>query len=80
MKIQVLGTGCPRCKKVAENALDAVKQAGIEVEIEKVESLDEIMKFGVMMTPALVIDGEVKCSGRVPDVEEIATWLTNASE
>ena len=80
MKIQILGMGCPKCRKTAANAEEAIKKLGIEAEIEKVEKIDEITKFGVMMTPALAVDGEVKCSGRIPGVNEILTWLTKAAE
>ena len=62
-KIQILGTGCPKCKKLAENAEAAAKQSGIEYELEKVTDINDIMKFGVMMTPALAIDGQVKAVG-----------------
>ncbi len=70
-KIQILGTGCPKCKKLAENAEAAAKELGIEFEIEKVTGINEIMKFGVMMTPALVVDGEVKVVGKVTSPDEI---------
>lgn len=75
MKIEILGTGCPKCKKLAENAEAAAQQLGIEYEIEKVTEINDIMKFGVMMTPALVIDGEVKVAGKVPSPEEIMSML-----
>jgi small redox-active disulfide protein 2 len=75
-KIQILGTGCPKCKKLAENAEAAVKELGIEFEIEKVTDINEIMKFGVMMTPALVVDGDVKVVGKVPSPDEINQMLT----
>ena len=75
MKIQVLGTGCPKCKKLAENAETAVKSAGIECEIVKVTDINEIMKFGIMMTPALAIDGQVKVVGKVPSPDEIKKML-----
>ena len=75
MKIQILGTGCPKCRKTTEAAETAVKELGIDAEIEKVTDLNEIMKFGVMLTPALVVDGEVKVTGKVPVVEEIKGWL-----
>lgn len=75
MKIQVLGTGCPKCKKTAENAETAVRELGIQADVEKVEEIAEIMKFGVMMTPAVAVDGNVKISGRVPSVEDIKTLL-----
>ena len=63
-KIQILGTGCPKCAKLAENAKAAADALGIEYEIEKVTDINEIMKFGVMMTPALAVDGEVRSSAR----------------
>jgi len=75
MKIEILGTGCPKCKKTAENASQAVKELGIEAEVMKIEKIDEIMKYGVMMTPALVIDNEVKCAGKIPAVDEIKKWI-----
>jgi small redox-active disulfide protein 2 len=74
-KIQILGTGCPKCKKLAENAEAAAKQLEIEFEIEKVSDINEMMKFGVMMTPALVVDGEVKAVGKVPSPDEIVKML-----
>jgi small redox-active disulfide protein 2 len=70
-KIQILGTGCPKCKKLAECAEQAAKESGIEYELEKVTKIADIMKFGVMVTPALVVDGKVKAAGKVPTVEEI---------
>jgi small redox-active disulfide protein 2 len=74
-KIQILGTGCPKCKKLAENAEAAIKDSGPEYEIEKVTDINEIMKFGVMMTPALAVDGEVKMVGKVASPEEIKDML-----
>jgi len=74
-KIQILGTGCPKCKKLAENAEAAAKELGIEFEIEKVTGINEIMKFGVMVTPALAVDGEVKVVGKVPSPDEINRML-----
>lgn len=65
IKIQILGTGCPKCKKLAENIEAAVSELGIESELIKVTDINEIIKFGVMMTPALAIDGEVKSVGKV---------------
>ena len=70
-KLQVLGTGCPKCKKLAENAEAAAKSLGIEYEIEKITDINEIMKFGVMITPALAVDGRVKTVGKVPTPEDI---------
>ncbi len=75
MKIQILGTGCPKCKQLAQNAEEAVKALGIEAEIEKVTGINEIMKFGVMMTPALAIDGTVKSSGKVLSAGDIKGLL-----
>jgi small redox-active disulfide protein 2 len=75
-KIQILGTGCPKCKKLAESAEAAVKDLGGEFEIEKVTEINEIMKFGVMLTPALAIDGQVKAVGKVLSPDEIKTMLT----
>lgn len=69
-KLQILGTGCPKCQKLAETAEAAAQELGIQYEIEKVKEIDKIMKFGVMITPALVVDGEVKVSGKVPSVQE----------
>jgi small redox-active disulfide protein 2 len=75
-KIQILGTGCPKCKKLAENAEAAAKKLGVEYTLEKVTAISDIMKFGVMMTPALVVDGEVKMAGRVASPEDIEKVLT----
>ncbi|MCE5200336.1 MAG: thioredoxin family protein [Armatimonadota bacterium] len=70
-KLQILGTGCPKCKKLAEATEEAAKELGMDYELEKVSDIQEIMKFGVMMTPALAVDGEVKFAGKVPSVEDI---------
>ena len=75
IKLQVLGTGCPKCKKLAENVEAAAKALGVEYEIEKVTDINEIMKFGVMMTPALFVDGKVKIVGKVPSQDEIKSLL-----
>ena len=74
-KIQILGTGCPKCKLLTANAEAAVKALGIEAQIEKVEKITEIMKFEVMMTPALVVDGQVKSAGKVLGAEDIKKFL-----
>jgi len=74
-RLQILGTGCPKCKKLAENAEAAARELGIEYELEKVTDISEIMKFGVMWTPALAVDGEVKVVGKVPTVEDLKTLI-----
>ena len=74
-KIQILGTGCPKCKLLMANAETAVKVSGIEAQIEKVEKIVDIMKFGVMSTPALVVDGQVKSVGRVLSPDDIKKYL-----
>ena len=79
MKIRVLGTGCPKCKKLFAEAEKAIAASGAAVELEKVEKLDEIMKYAVMMTPALVVNEEVKASGRIPPSSEILSWITAAA-
>lgn len=74
-KIQILGTGCPKCKLLMANVETAVKAAGIEAEISKVEKIADIMKFGVMSTPALVVDGVVKSVGKVLSPDDIQKLL-----
>jgi small redox-active disulfide protein 2 len=74
-KIQILGTGCPKCKKLYEVSQQAVKELGIEAEVIKVEDINEIMKFNVMMTPALAVDGEVKVTGRIPKPDELKAMI-----
>lgn len=75
MKIQILGTGCPKCKTLAANAEAAVRASDVEATVEKVEKIADIMKFGVMITPALVVDGVVKSAGKVLSAEEIRKLL-----
>ena len=74
-KLQILGAGCPKCKQLAANAEAAAKSLGIEYTVEKVTDINEIMSFGVVMTPTLVVDGEVKLAGKVSSVDEIAAIL-----
>ena len=74
-KLQILGTGCPKCKMLAENTETAAKDLGIEYTLEKVTDINDIMKFGVMMTPALAVDGQVKVVGKVPSPDEIKKML-----
>lgn len=75
MKIQILGTGCPKCKKLAEVAENAALELGLNYELVKVTDLNEIMSFGVMMTPALAVDGDVKVVGKVPSKTEVMDIL-----
>lgn len=74
-KIQILGTGCPKCKKLAANVEEAVKALGLAAQIEKVEKIADIVKFGVMTTPALVVDGQVKSAGKMLSPEDIRKLL-----
>ena len=75
MLIQVLGTGCAKCTKLADLAEEAAKKTGADYMLEKVNDINKMMTFGVMTTPALVVDGKVKCSGIVPSVEQIEKML-----
>ncbi len=74
-KIQILGPGCPKCKQLAELAETAAKELGLAYELEKVSQINDIMKFGVMITPALVVDGRVKSVGKVPPLSDIKSML-----
>ncbi len=74
-ELKILGTGCAKCTKLAENAAAAAQAAGIDYELIKVTSLKDIMAYGVMTTPALVVDGAVKVAGKVPGPDEIKAWL-----
>ena len=74
-KLQILGTGCPKCKKLAEQTEAAAKALGIDYEVEKITDINRIMSFGVAMTPALAVDGEVKVAGKVPSVDDIKTMI-----
>jgi small redox-active disulfide protein 2 len=76
MKLQILGTGCPKCKKLADTAQAAAEELGLDYELEKITDINEIMKFGVMLTPGLAVDGTVKVSGKVPSVDEIKQMLS----
>ena len=78
MKIQILGTGCPKCKKLGELADQAAKEMGLEFEIEKVTGIAEIMEFAVMTTPALAVDGKVLSAGHVPSYEKVKELLLKA--
>lgn len=74
-RIQILGTGCSRCRDLTANAEKAVQELGIQAEIEKVTEIQDIISFHILMTPGLVIDGQVKAAGRIPSVEEIKQML-----
>jgi small redox-active disulfide protein 2 len=76
VKIAILGTGCPKCRQTTEVVRQAVEQADVNATIQKVEDIQEIMKYRVMMTPAVAIDGQVKIAGRVPTVHEVKSLLT----
>lgn len=75
MKIQILGQGCPKCKLLEQHAREAVTELGIQAEIEKVMDIDAIMEMGVMMTPALAVDGEVKSVGKVLTKDQVVAFL-----
>jgi len=75
--LQVLGTGCPKCRKLAEATEEAARHLGIDYKLEKVTDITAIMSFGVMMTPALAVDGKVKVSGKIPSAEELRDILSN---
>ncbi len=78
MEIKILGKGCPKCKRLEELAREAAAEAGVEAAFTKVKEMDEIMAYGVAVTPALVVDEELKCSGRIPQKSEIVAWLQGA--
>ena len=75
MKIEILGTGCPKCQKLYDAVKDAVTRSGVQAEIVKVTKINDILKYGVMVTPALVINGQVKVAGKIPSSDEIVNWL-----
>jgi small redox-active disulfide protein 2 len=78
MEIKILGTGCPKCKRLETLAREAAKEAGVEATFTKVDDMDGILAYDIMSTPGLVIDEEVKSSGRLPRKAEIIGWLTAA--
>jgi small redox-active disulfide protein 2 len=75
-KLQILGTGCPKCNELAAKTEEAAKELGLEFELVKVSDINDIMSFGVMLTPALAVNGEVKISGKVPGIEEIKILIS----
>jgi small redox-active disulfide protein 2 len=80
MKIKVLGTGCPKCKKLYAEAEKAIASSGIAADIEKVEKIEDILKYGIVAMPGLIIDGEIKAGGRVPPSDEIVAWIRSAAK
>ncbi len=80
MKVKILGTGCPNCNRLYAEAEKAIALSAVNADLEKVEKIEEILKYGVMAMPSLVIDGHVKSSGRIPDGKEIASWIRAAKE
>jgi len=75
MKVQILGTGCPRCLQLERSAKEAIQESGIVAEIEKITDVDQIMEMGVMMTPGLAIDGQVKSAGKVLTKDQVLVYL-----
>jgi small redox-active disulfide protein 2 len=75
MEIKVLGPGCPKCRETEKKVKEAVSEVGADVAVVKVADVMEIAKHGVLVTPAVVVDGEVKCVGKIPDKEEIKSWI-----
>jgi small redox-active disulfide protein 2 len=76
MEIKVLGPGCPRCQKTEKNVKEAVAEAGVDAKVDKVSDIMEIARSGAFGTPAVIVDGEIKSVGRIPNKEEIKAWLT----
>ena len=77
MEIKVLGPGCPKCETTAKAVREVIAETGVDAQIEKVTDVMEIARHGVFMTPSVVIDGEVKCVGKIPRKDEIKTWVKN---
>ncbi len=78
MEIKILGKGCPKCKRLEELAREAAEEVGVEATFTKVKELDDFIAYGVAVTPALVIDEDLKCSGRIPQKSEILAWIQAA--
>ena len=79
MKIKILGKGCPKCQRLEALAREAAAEVGVEATFTKVKELDDIMAYGVAVTPALVIDEDIKCSGRIPQKSEVVAWIQQAA-
>ncbi len=75
MQVKILGTGCAKCQKLYDIAAKAIAETGVDAELIKVEKIDEIVSYGVMMTPGLVVDEKVKSAGKLPSVSQVASWL-----
>lgn len=75
-KLQILGTGCPKCNDLSAKTEEAARELGIEYELVKVSDINDIMSFGVMITPALAVDGDVKVAGKIPDLEKIKEMIS----
>ena len=75
MKIEILGTGCPKCQELEQLARKAVNEKGINAEIVKIDKMEDIIEFGIMTTPAIVINGEIKAAGRIVTIDEIKAWI-----
>ena len=80
MKIEVLGPGCPNCQKLEREVFNALSELNLDADVVKVTDIKEIATYGILMTPGLVVDGKVICSGRVPGKGEIKEWLKKAQE
>jgi len=78
MEIKVLGPGCAKCKKTEKLVMDVLQETGVAANVEKVSDMMQIASCGVLGTPSVIVDGEVKCSGKVPKKDEIKSWLLNA--
>lgn len=76
MKIEILGTGCSKCNKTKEVIEKVLRSTGVKAEVIKVEDIETILKYGIMITPAVVVDGDVKIVGKVPDEKEVRKWIT----
>lgn len=75
MEVKVLGPGCPKCKQTEQNVRDAIAEAGVDATVEKITDVLEIADYGIYAVPAVVVDGEIKCVGKVPSKNEIKAWL-----
>jgi small redox-active disulfide protein 2 len=75
MEIKILGSGCPKCETTEKNVKEALAESGLNAQVDKVTDVMEIAKYGVFITPAVAIDGEVKSTGKIPDKEEIKKWI-----